>query len=97
MTWLNSEASAFASDYDDPHGWTELLRRGSVVIRIAPAEVLVAMKLRAGRGARDFEDLELLLSYLGWSGQEARECFDRYFPHDPLNQRSQRYLDTKTI
>lgn len=94
-SWLNSEVSVFASDYDDPHGWNVLLRRGEVVVRVAPAEVLVAMKLRAGRGARDFDDLDLLLAHLGWSGQEAQVCFERFFPDDPLNLRSQRYLEAK--
>lgn len=90
--WLNSSASMFASDHDDPHTWDVLMEDRSVTVRIASAEVLVAMKLRAGRGRRDFDDLELLLGHLGWDSTRASEMFASYYPHDVLNDRSVRFL-----
>ena len=92
VDWLNSSASMFASDHDDPHTWDVLMQDRSVTVRVAPAELLVAMKLRAGRGRRDFDDLELLLEHLVCDSQRAGELFAKYYPHDVLNARSQRFL-----
>lgn len=93
VDWLNSSASMFASDHDDPQNWDVLMQDRSVTVRVAPAEILVAMKLRAGRGRRDFDDLELLLEHLVCDSQRAGELFTRYYPHDVLNPRSQRFLE----
>lgn len=93
--WLNDGVRAFVSDHDDPHQWNVLLQHRDVVVRIAPVAVLVAMKLKAARGRRDFSDLDLLLDDLEWSQSEAQDCFDRYFPHDVLSARAQEYLDSR--
>lgn len=92
VDWLNSSDSMFASDLDDPHTWEVLMEDRSVTVRIASPEVLVAMKLRAGRGRRDFDDLELLLGHLGWDSTRAGEMFCSYYPHEALNARSRRFL-----
>lgn len=92
VDWLNSSASMFASDHDDPHTWDVLMEDRGVTVRIASPEVLVAMKLRAGRGRRDFDDLELLLGHLGWDSTRANEMFATYYPQAVLNDRSRRFL-----
>lgn len=93
-SWLNADVSVFASDFDDPHAWDVMLRKDDVIVRLAPAELLVAMKLRAGRGRRDFDDIDLLLEHLGWGSTEALACFEYYYPHDALSAAVQRYLKT---
>lgn len=95
VDWLNSSASMFASDHDDPQTWDVLMQDRGVTVRVAPAEMLVAMKLRAGRGRRDFDDLELLLEHLECDSRRAAELFARYYPHDVLNTRSQRFLEQR--
>jgi len=94
--WLNSEARLYASAHDDPLQWTELLRSGEAVVRVAPVEVLIAMKLYAARGARDFSDLDLLLGHLGWQGDDAAACFEQYYPRDGLKPAALRYLNARS-
>ena len=89
---MNADARLYASDHDDPLRWAEVLRVGEVVVRVAPIEVLIAMKLHAARGARDFMDVDLLLGHLGWQGDDAAACFERYYPHDTLKPAALRYL-----
>jgi len=90
--WLNADARLYASDHDDPLQWAEVLRVGEVVVRVAPIEVLIAMKLHAARGARDFLDVDLLLGHLGWQGDDAAACFERHYPYDTLKPAALRYL-----
>jgi hypothetical protein len=45
--WLNDAVKAFVSDHDDPHTWPVLLAHDRVAVRLAPVEVLIAMKLKA--------------------------------------------------
>jgi len=94
--WLNEEASGFIPDGvgGAPDEWHELLRRGSVTVSVARPDVLLAMKLRAGRGRRDFPDLPSLIAACGLTTRaEIIDVFDGHFPHDELNSRSLRWLD----
>ncbi len=59
--WLNEVKMFMPHDGIRETEWKEIIARGRVSIRVAPAEVLLAMKLLAGRGRRDAEDIELLL------------------------------------
>lgn len=93
--WLNDKASQFASDYDDLRTWPVVLEVGTVTVRVAPLGVLVAMKLRAGRGIRDFSDLDLLLDRLGWDRALTEACFERFYPHDVLKPAAVRYLNAR--
>ena len=48
-TWLNDRVKMFASHYDHTAGWVLLATRANVEVWIAPADLLLAMKLLAGR------------------------------------------------
>lgn len=64
--------------YDSPH----------LVVTGASAEQLLAMKVRAARGA-DREDIEFLIRRLGISTLlHVRSIHDAVFPHDPIPERN---------
>lgn len=49
------------------------------------------MKLLAGRGRRDGDDIEQLLGICGFNSIEAvEEIFDRYYPQDVIAPRARR-------
>lgn len=92
QTWLNNQASSYVSGragrgtpvYDHPH-----LR-----VLTTPPEHLLAMKIRAARATRDAEDIRLLLEHLGITTIEAAiAVVDRYFPDEPLSERSRLLLE----
>lgn len=92
QSWLNNQASSYVSGragrgtpvYDHPN-----LR-----VMTTPPEHLLAMKLRAARAARDAEDLRLLLCTMDlYSVDEVTRIVERYFPGEPLSDRSQQLLE----
>lgn len=91
-SWLNNQASSYVSGragrgtpvYDHPN-----LR-----VLTTPVEHLLAMKARAARAARDADDLRLLLSTVGvTSVGEVVEIVGRYFPGEPMSERSVQLLE----
>lgn len=91
-SWLNNQASSYVSGragrgtpvYDHPH-----LR-----VMSTPPEHLLAMKVRAARAVRDTDDLRLLLRALDLHAlQEVTEIVERYFPDEPLSDRSRQLLE----
>jgi hypothetical protein len=91
-SWLNNQASSYVSGrvgrgtpvYDHPH-----LR-----VMVTPAEHLLAMKIRAARAARDTADIRLLLDTLDITAVAAAVAIvDRYFPDEPLSDRSRHLLE----
>lgn len=86
-SWLNNQASSYVSGragrgtpvYDHPN-----LR-----VMTTPPEHLLAMKVRAARSVRDADDIRLLLRTLELRHlDEVIEVVERYFPHEPLSDRS---------
>ena len=54
-----------------------------------PPGHLLAMKVRAARSVRDADDIRLLLRTLELRHlDEVIEVVERYFPHEPLSDRS---------
>jgi len=94
--WLNDNARLFipesvsgADDY-----WDTLIEEGGVGVSAAKPEILLAMKLRAGRGRRDLPDLPSLIEACRFSTRaEIDRSFERLFPHDEINPRAARWLD----
>jgi hypothetical protein len=91
-SWLNNQASSYVSGragrgtpvFDHPH-----LR-----VMTTPMEHLLAMKVRAARALRDADDVRLLLTQLGL--REVHTVTDivaRYFPDEPLSERSRLLLE----
>ena len=60
--WSNTKATMFLPEYGEPFAWRTLLEIGVVRIPVAPPDVLLAMKLLAGRGRRDLPDLGPLVA-----------------------------------
>jgi len=84
-TWLNDAVKMYGSRYDDAGDWTLRTEEDGVVILVAQPELLLAMKLRAGRGRRDADDIDRLLDACGITSlADAVELFDRYYPQDDI-------------
>jgi hypothetical protein len=86
--WINAKASShFVSDeVDDPAPVTlSESKSGKLVVQVASLDVLVAMKIHAGRPQIDRPDLEWLFSELSiTTEQEAVERHSWYFPEHVL-------------
>lgn len=86
--WINAKASLlFVSDeVDDPASVTlSESKSGRLVVQVASLDVLVAMKIHAGRPQIDRPDLEWLFSELGITTEEdAVERHSWYFPEHVL-------------
>jgi hypothetical protein len=75
----------YVSHHDDARDWTVRTEEGGVVILVARPKLLLAMKLRAGRGRRDADDIDRLLDACGIASlAEAVELFDGYYPEDEI-------------
>jgi hypothetical protein len=93
--WINDKALAFWSD-DAPlyEVWTPLIDRDGVRILLAPPELLLAMKLLAGRGRRDFADIKLLVQHLGITSiSDAITIFDKYYRDHEIPLRALHFLE----
>lgn len=98
--WLNDAVKGFVSHYDSNEDWEVFEDGEGVTVLIARPQLLLAMKLLAGRGTRDREDIERLLddcSITGVAGAQA--IFDQYYPTEVMNHRARaqlvaRYEDT---
>ena len=85
-TWLNDAVKMYVSHYDDAGDWTLRTEEGGVVILVARPELLLAMKLRAGRGRRDSDDIDRLLDACGIASVgDAVRLFGRYHPQDEIS------------
>lgn len=83
--WLNDAVKMYVSHYDEAGDWTLRTQEGAVAILVARPKLLLAMKLRAGRGRRDAEDIDRLLDACGIASMtDAVELFYRYYPHDEI-------------
>jgi hypothetical protein len=84
-TWLNDAVKMYVSHYDDAGDWTVRTEEGGVVVLVARPKLLLAMKLRAGRGRRDADDIDRLLDACGIASLvDAVELFDGYYPQDEI-------------
>ncbi len=85
LTWLNDAVKMYVSHHDDAGDWTRWTDEGGVVVLVARPKLLLAMKLRAGRGRRDTDDIDRLLDACGIASvDDAVALFDCYYPHDAI-------------
>lgn len=92
--WLNDRAKIWASHLTTDQVWVQFSVRGDVVVSIASVPLLLAMKLRAARGARDSKDIDVLLDECGVTDTAAAfSIYERYYPEDPLPQRALAQLE----
>ena len=86
--WLNLSAKQFIPAFKDPE-WRPVSRVGNVEMVAADERAMLAMKMRASRPSRDFEDIKFLLDLCGVSSEsDAVSLYNEYFPDDPLPKRA---------
>jgi hypothetical protein len=95
-TWLNDAAKMFASHHDTEADWEIWSAEHGVVISVARPQLLLAMKLLAGRGRRDAGDIDRLLDACEIRSREtAAELFDRYYPAEVIAPAAERQLRSR--
>jgi hypothetical protein len=83
----------FASHYDTDEDWEVFDDGDGVTVLIARPQLLLAMKLLAGRGTRDREDIERLLdACLATCVADAEAIFSQYYPTEVMNRRASALL-----
>ncbi|HUG85817.1 MAG TPA: hypothetical protein VMM13_14735 [Euzebya sp.] len=91
-SWLNNQASTYVSGRAGRG--TPAFDHPNLRVLTTPAEHLLAMKVRAARPARDADDIRLLLDHLGIDAvDDVITVAERYFPDDPLSDRSRMLIE----
>jgi hypothetical protein len=87
--WLNFKAAMLAPWWGREIRWETVHSDELVTIQVAPADALLAMKLKASRPGRDTDDIRQLLAVCGIDSVEAAdELFGQFFPGDALSDRA---------
>lgn len=87
--WFNFEPANLAPQYGRAVQWETIYDDGLVTIDVAPADALLAMKLRANRPGRDTDDIRKLLAICGVGTVEAADAlFGEFYPGDSLTERA---------
>jgi hypothetical protein len=87
--WLNFEPANLAPEYGRSVHWESIYDDGVTTIEIAPADALLAMKLRANRPGRDTDDIRKLLAICEITSVEAAdELYGEFYPGDSLTDRA---------
>ena len=88
--WLNNQAAVFIPEYGSiPLAWETLYDDGTVVIQVASAEAMLAMKLRANRPGRDDTDIAKLMVLCDISSiAEAEEIYESFYAAEVLPDRA---------
>ncbi len=95
-TWLDDAVTMNVSHYDTTDDWEVGIEGDGVVVRVARAELLLAMKLLAGRGRRDSGDIDRLLDACDITTlADARGEFDRYYPNEVIADPAWRHLQER--
>lgn len=93
--WLNAHAAGFISPVVDDQKSEVIIENDLVEVRIASAEVLLAMKIRSSRPRLDVGDIKTLLKHLEIKDlTSAIKIYDNYYPEDPLPARAKPLLDS---
>ncbi|MCU4185613.1 hypothetical protein K6U06_14690 [Acidiferrimicrobium sp. IK] len=88
-SWLNDAAKLFVPEHVGLDSGPTVVAVEGITVSVAPADLLLAMKLRASRGRRDVEDMAVLLDRLDISTEgQALDIYERFFPEDPLPDRA---------
>lgn len=87
--WLNDSASQFIPAYGRTVEWVPILQADDIEVAIAPHDVLLVMKLRAGRPGRDTDDIARLmaLNHID-SVDAASDLLAEFYPGDDLSDRA---------
>jgi hypothetical protein len=95
-TWLNDGVKMFESHFDTDADWELRFTGTNVSVYIARPELLLAMKLLAGRGKRDSNDIDLLLDSCGvTSVAQAQAIFAQYYRVESIKPAAMRQLQAR--
>jgi hypothetical protein len=88
--WINDESAKYIPRLGAKQiEWETIFERDGIVIQVAPAEALLAMKLRANRPGRDNGDIAQLMSICALSTvDELEELYSDFYPGDALDDRA---------
>lgn len=95
--WLNFKVQMFAPDpvYPEPE-WDVVREFRQVQVCVANPEMLLAMKMHAGRGQRDLPDIDLLLDVCDVrTAEHAVEIFERYYSREVMKERVVAHLEQR--
>lgn len=91
-SWLNNQASVYVSGRAGRG--TPVFDHPNLRVMVTPPEHLLAMKVRAARATRDADDIRGLIGHLQLrSVSAAIAIVARYFPEEPLSDRSKMLLE----
>lgn len=94
LDWLNFKASQLAPWWGREIRWEPIHHDDLVTIEVAPADALLAMKLKASRPGRDTDDIRQLLAICGIDSVDAADAlFAEFFPGDSLTDRAWRMVE----
>lgn len=86
--WINKAVTAYIP-FETSAMWREILTVGSITIRVASAELLLAMKLKADRGLRDRGDIKGLIRLLKIkSVDEITEIYEKFHHQEMLSEKT---------
>lgn len=91
QTWLNFEVTRTGAEpqYGRTVEWESIYDEGGIVIQVASAEALLAMKLRANRPGRDTDDIRQLLALCEITTAETADTlYEDFYPGDSLSERA---------
>lgn len=89
LDWLNFKASELAPWWGREVRWEPIHQDDLVTVEVAPADALLAMKLKASRPGRDTDDIRQLLAVCGIDSVDAADAlFSEFFPGDSLTDRA---------
>lgn len=89
--WLNFEVTKTAAEpqWGKVVEWETIFDGDGIVIQVASAEALLAMKLQANRPGRDTDDIRQLLALCDiQTVQAADELYEAYYPGESLPDRA---------
>ena len=85
IDWLNDHAAAWLPHTEHDESWLPVRRYGGLEVFLADERMMLALKLRASRGQRDYADIKVLLRECRVRTEsEALAIYDEFFPDDPL-------------
>jgi hypothetical protein len=86
--WVNDAVTAYVP-FETSQMWRVIMTVESISIRIATAELLLAMKLKADRGLRDRGDIEGLIRLMEIRDiTEVHEIYEKYHHQEVLSDRT---------
>lgn len=86
--WLNDKAKQFIPQFGADIEWVPVRRFGVLDVYVAPADLLLAMKVRASR-QKDIEDISWLIKELGLHDVDAVDAIiEKYWPGEHLDPRA---------